>query len=409
MFNNRYVRTIILSRVLLQLGIWVRNFAILLYVTDVTRNDPFYVSLISVAEFAPIFIFAIIGGTFADRWLPKRTMVWCDLLSAASAFAVLLVVLSGSWAALFCTTFVSAVLSQFSQPSAMKLFKQHLPEEQIQGVMAMFQTLMAIFMVIGPVIGTFVYQQYGIEVSIFVMGVMMIGSALILSTLPSDMKQEEGAQRRSFGEDLKDGLRYVWNNRMLRTLGAAFAVSGLAAGSTQPLAIFITMENLGQDKSFLQWLMMVNGAAMLVGGGLIMTIAKKIKPQTLLACGLLITAVGTVGVGWSKSILLTMFLQVLTGLSYPSIHIGIQTMIIKNTENAYVGRVGGVLTPIFMGMMVIGMSLAGIWKGMTSLLAVFAGSGLLFLIGALLLVPIIRNKTRASEEPTGRISSANSE
>ena len=84
MFSNRFFRTIILSRILLQLGIWIRNFAILLYVTEVTNNDPSAVSLISVAEFAPIFVFAIIGGTFADRWKPKRTMISCDFLSAFS-------------------------------------------------------------------------------------------------------------------------------------------------------------------------------------------------------------------------------------------------------------------------------------------------------------------------------------
>ena len=39
---------------------------------------------------------------------------------------------------------------------------------------------------------------------------------------------------------------------------------------------FVTIENLGRDKSFLQWLLTVNGAAMLVGGGFVMAFAKKI-------------------------------------------------------------------------------------------------------------------------------------
>ena len=89
-FRNRFVQVIIASSIFLQIGIWVRNFAILLFVMDKTNNNPVAVSLISVAEFAPIFIFSFIGGTFADRWRPKRTMVWCDLLSAISVFAVLL-------------------------------------------------------------------------------------------------------------------------------------------------------------------------------------------------------------------------------------------------------------------------------------------------------------------------------
>jgi Na+/melibiose symporter-like transporter len=391
MLKNRYVRTIILSNVLLQLGIWVRNFAILLYVTDVTNNNPGYVSLISVAEFAPIFLFAIIGGTFADRWKPKRTMVWCDLLSAVSVFVVLLVLIFGSWRALFFATFISAVLSQFSQPSAMKLFKRHVPGEQLQGVMAAFQTLMAVFMVIGPVIGTFVYQRFGIHFSIGVMGVMFLLSALVLSSMPRDEEEAAPDEDRSFMKELKAGFQYVWSNRVLRTLVGTFVVCGLAVGLTQPLMLFVAIENLGRDKQFLQWLMAVSGASMLVGGGVMMGVAKKISPQALLAIGLLVSALGTLGIGWSTSIPLTLVLQACTGFCFPCIHIGINTMMMKNTGQEFIGRVSGVLTPMFMGMMVVGMSVAGLFKNALSLFSVYAASGVLFLVGALILVPLFGN------------------
>ncbi len=90
LFRNKFFQTILLSNVLLQVGIWVRNFAILMYVTDMTNNDPFAVSLMGFVEFLPIFVFSFIGGTFADRWKPRLTMIWCDLLSAVSVFAVLI-------------------------------------------------------------------------------------------------------------------------------------------------------------------------------------------------------------------------------------------------------------------------------------------------------------------------------
>jgi hypothetical protein len=41
--------------------------------------------------------------------------------------------------------------SQFSQPSGMKLFKVHVPGEQMQAGMSLFQTMMAIFVIIGPI------------------------------------------------------------------------------------------------------------------------------------------------------------------------------------------------------------------------------------------------------------------
>lgn len=393
LFKNPYIRTIIASNALLNLGIWVRNFAILLYVTDLTHNDPVYVSLISVAEFIPIFLFAIIGGTFADRWRPKRTMISCDLLSAASIFIVLLALWYGSWQMLLLSTFFSAILSQFSQPSAMKIFKQHVAPDQLQGVMALFQSLMALFMVIGPVIGTFIYQHFGIFISMSITGILFLVSALVLTRIPQDEQALEiDDQPTHFIQELKEGIRYVWNNRTLRTLGGTFTVIGLAVGLIQPLMIFVAIENLGQNKEFLQWPLMANGAAMLVGGGLIMGVAKKVQPQLLLVAGLLVSTLTTCGVGWSHNIGLTMALQVFSGLFYPCIHIGINTMMMKNAEAAFIGRVGGALSPLFSGMMVVGMSIGGTLKHESSLNTVYTVSAGLFLVGAMLLLPLLRDR-----------------
>lgn len=70
-------------------------------------------------------------------------------------------------------------------------------------------------------------------------------------------------------------------------------------------------------------------------------------------------------------------------------------MILQNTEGSFIGRVGGVLTPMFMGMMVIGMAMAGYLKVALSLHTVYSISGVLFFIGALVLVPLMGNRRAA--------------
>ncbi|WP_094700824.1 MFS transporter [Brevibacillus laterosporus] len=404
MFSNRYVRTIILSRVLLQLGIWIRNYAVLLFVSELTNNNPVYVSLISVAEFAPIFLFGLIGGTFADRWRPKRTMVWSDLLSALSVGAVLLALMNGGWIALLIGTFISASLSQFSQPSAMKLYKRHVQVEQLQGVMAMSQTLVAVFMVLGPVIGTFIFIQFGINASLILTVVLFLGSSLVLATLPRDAEEPKSGDAGGFIKELKAGLRYIGSNQSLRTLCLTFSAVGLASGLTQPLQIFLVIENLGQDKQFLQWLVMTNGAAMLAGGAVIIGISKKVKPQLLLMLGLLVTAVCTIGIGASTMIWLTIILLVISGFFFPCIQGGIQTLIVRNTEGAFIGRVSGAIMPVFMGMMVIGMFISGYLKNTVSLVAVYVMSGVLIIIGASFLFPLMvqkRSKMRNAQHYDG--------
>ncbi|MDW7674530.1 MAG: MFS transporter, partial [Bacillota bacterium] len=306
MISNRYVQAIILSSVFLQLGIWVRNFAILLFVMDQTGNNPVAVSLILVAEYVPIFIFSLVGGTFADRWRPKNTMIWCDFLSAISVFFVLLTIIYGSWKAIFFVTLISTILSQFSQPSGMKLFKKHIPKDQLQTGMAMYQTFLSSFMIFGPVLGTLIYQKYGINISITVMGIAFLFSAVVLLLVPPDKKIIKDEVVSDFWNELKEGLLYVLQKKILSTLGLVFVFAGSAVGIVQALGIFIVIERLGLPKEYFQWLLVVNGVAMLIGGVIIVGLAKKYAPQTLLTIALLINAINVIGIAVSTNWHLTL-------------------------------------------------------------------------------------------------------
>jgi predicted MFS family arabinose efflux permease len=390
LFRNRFIQVIILSNVLLQIGIWVRNFGILLYVMDKTGNNPYYVSLISVAEFGPLFLFSFIGGTFADRWRPKLTMVLSDFLSAVSVFIVLLTIIFGSWHAVFFVTLVSSILSQFSQPSAMKLFKVHLTPEQLQSGMAIFQTVMSIFVIIGPLLGTFIYQRFGINLSIGIMGLAFLMSAGVLTFLPSQNGETHEKSTAQFWHDLAEGFRYVWRRKVLLVLGGIFVCAGLGVGIIQPLGIFIITERLGLPKDNLQWLMVASGSAMLIGGGIILGISKKIAPQKLLAFGLLVNAISIVVVGLSTNLIITLCFQFLSGLVMPCIQIGVSTLMLNMSEEAYVGRVNGVLNPLFIGAMVLTISIAGLLKAKFSLVTSYQISGFLFFLGMLLTIPLFK-------------------
>lgn len=390
MFQNQVIRTILLSVLFLQIGIWVRNYSILLYVIEKTNENPVAVSLISVAEFAPIFLFSFIGGTFADRWRPKRTMVWCDVLSAASVFIVLLTLFFGSWKMIFFATLVSSILSQFSQPSGMKLFKLYVPAELIQMGMSMYQTIFALFMILGPVLGTFVYQHFGILTAVAVMGIAFLGSAAVLLMLPADPAPSEEKPKTTLVEEMKEGFQYVLNSRPLTLLGGCFAAAGLAIGLTQPLGVFLITERLGLPKEDLQWLMAAFGIGMILGGGITVGLSKKMPPQMLLAIGMGASAIGFIGMGLSTAFWLTLTAQFFSGVFMPCIHIGINTMILQNTEEAFIGRVNGILTPLFMGAMVITMSAAGWLKTHLSIVYIYEASALLLVIGILSLLPLMK-------------------
>lgn len=383
------MQAILASAVFLQLGIWVRNFAVILFVMEQTKGNAFAVSMIYVAEFAPIFIFSFIGGTFADRWRPKRTMIWCDLLSAVSVFAVMITLIFGSWKAVFFTTIISAILSQFSQPSGMKLIKEQLPAEHMQAVMSIYQTIFTVFMILGPIIGTFVYHQFGIVISIAVMGIAFLLSAGSLTFLPPDSLRIVEKLKTTLWQEMVEGIHYVLGKKTLTLLGLCFFVAGLGGGVIQPLGIFLVTERLGLPKESLQWLLTFNGLGMLIGGVIVMTAAKAISPQKLLAFGMIVSALGIVISGVSTIPWLTYLIQVVMGLVLPCIMVGINMMMLQNSDAEFIGRVNGILMPLYTGAMVVMMSVAGPLKETFSLVGMYEAAGVFYFIGFLILLPLI--------------------
>jgi len=104
-------------------------------------------------------------------------------------------------------------------------------------------------MILGPIIGTFIYQTFGIVISIAVMGLAFLLSAGVLTFLPPDRKSvvEKGSTLR---QEMIAGIRYVLAKKVLALLGLCFFAAGLGGGLVLPLGIFLVTERLGLPKVY---------------------------------------------------------------------------------------------------------------------------------------------------------------
>lgn len=400
LLRNAFVRAILISNVCSQLGIWIRNFAVLLYVMDMTSGNAFAISMISVAEYGPIFLFAFIGGVFADRWRPKATIVWCEILSACSVFIVFLMLESGSWGAVFFATLCSSILSQFAQPSGMKLFKIHVPDEVASMGMSLLQTLFSLFMIIGPILGTWVFQQWGISAALVLTSGLFMLSALAMLFVPKDQETSiNTAAVPSILQDMVDGVRYVLFKRDLLRLSLCFMVVGLGVGLISPLSVFLVTERLGLSAQDLQWITIPYGAGEILGGIVTFMLPSRIAPGRLLMMGLIVNGAGILLLGLSTILWLTMLSQFLIALLQPAIFIGNHALVMQQTEQAYIGRVTGLRTPLMTGAMLITMGCSGLLKQAMSLTSVYALAGACFLVGFLMIIPLLRDGNHTMSGP----------
>ncbi|MGG4033097.1 MFS transporter [Paenibacillus cisolokensis] len=399
LFRNRVFLIVAGADLLQQIGIWVRNMALLFYIMEQTGNNPTAVALLTALEYLPIFVFSMIGGTLADRWNPKKTVIIGDSLSAVSIVVILGLVSAGWWQAAFAATVVSAVVSQFSQPSSSVLFKRHVPEELIGAAIGITQSQMAIFMIGGPILGTLIYSRLGIEASLGVLIAVFALAALIQLALPSSPRDTSPAPSPLL-RDMREGIRYVAGKPNLRLTAVMFLLVGCATGITQPLDVFVTMERLGLAKEAVQWFEALAGVGLLAGGiiaavfsGIVDRHRSLIIPLALMAL-----SIGTVIEVLSLWPVLTGSVRFLLGIIMTFFQIVFGALIIKEVDEAYIGRTNGAIVPLMMGGILIGSAISGLLAEI-SLFAAYGVSAALTAAGAALATRL-RTTDAAKHTPT---------
>jgi len=384
LFRNRVFLVVAGADLLQQAGIWIRNMALLFYIMEQTSNNPAAVALLTTFEYLPIFVFSLIGGTFADRWNPKRTVVLGDALSAASVLIILGMVAAGWWQAAFAATIVSAVVSQFSQPSSAVLFKRHVPERHVEAAIGFTQSMAALFMIAGPLVGTLVYTRLGINWSLSALAVVFAAASLVQLLLPSP-RARDGGPKTSPLKDLREGFRYVAGHRTLKIAAVMFLLVGLASGIVAPLDVFVVMERLGLQKEAVQWFAMLEGTGLLVGGALAAGLSGwidrhrgRIVPWTLVIFG-----IGTFVEVLSLWPVLTGSVRLLTGVTMTFFQVVLSALMIKEVEEAYIGRTNGIMLPLMMAGVLIGTGCSGLLVKQATLFAAYGLAGALLIVCAL--------------------------
>ncbi|MEK5447410.1 MFS transporter [Paenibacillus sp. FSL R7-0331] len=240
------------------------------------------------------------------------------------------------------------------------LFKKHIPAEEVGTAVGINQSLMALFTIFGPMLGTLVYTQLGIQSSIIALFLIFTLAAGIQLFLPSSGR-EQRAEKTSPLKDIKEGFRYVLGHANLKLIAVMFLISGLAMGVTQPLDVFVTMNRLGLPKESVQWFAAAEGVGMLAGGLLAAMLTAQITRyrRGVITIIMIIWAAITVIEVLSVWPMLTGSARVLSGIATACFQVSFSAMMIQEIREEYIGRTNGIIIPLMMGGMLLGSASSG--------------------------------------------------
>jgi MFS family permease len=208
---------------------------------------------------------------------------------------------------------------------------------------------------------------------------------------------------RELAQEWVDGLRVTVRDHELRW---ALVVDGLAAVAqgifTVLFVVFVTRE-LGGDGGEVGLLRGVQAIGGLLGGVVVVGLARRLAPGRLLGGSLLVFALVDLAI-WNGPLVTTaawFYLGLFVAAGVPGIGFmtGLTALVQERAPDAYLGRVFATFLGSFNGLMAIGILLAGLLGDAVGVVAVLNGQAGLYLLAGLVALATLGRRERRDGYP----------
>ncbi len=206
-----------------QTGSWMQ-FIALGYLVDQLTKAPIYLGLLGLSQAIPRLLFAFIGGVAADRLDRRRLLLWTNVVLMGSAILLGVLAYTGRievWHILAIGAFNSATNS-FDMPARQSMVPALVGDRQLLPAISLTSMAHHGAGIFGPSVGGVLIAAVGVAGCFFVNALTY--TAVVTALLRMDVPQQEGGDRVSVGEDIREGIGLLAQHRHLLALLGIVAV-----------------------------------------------------------------------------------------------------------------------------------------------------------------------------------------
>ncbi|MBD1831294.1 MFS transporter [Cyanobacteria bacterium FACHB-472] len=300
-------------------------------------------SALMVAFTLPAILFGSAAGVFVDRFPKKKVMVASDLLRFG--LTILIPLLPQKFSILLVITFLSSAVTQFFAPAEQAAIPLMVRRENLMTANALFTTTMMGSLIVGFAVGEPVLslaRSLGGETSqeFLVGGFYLLAAIISMFVQIKDNTLIDRQAAINPISDLKAGLRYLWQNRLVRNAMFQLVILYSVFAALTVLAIDLS-EKLGLKSEQFGFLLASAGVGMVLGAGILGHWGDRFHQKPLPLFGFLSMAFVLGVFSFTHRLWLGLGLSAFLGLGASLIGVPMQTLIHQQTSESMRGKVFG--------------------------------------------------------------------
>jgi MFS family permease len=392
-FAHRNYRLWFFGQAASLIGTWMQTTAQGFLVYQLTHS-PAYLGYIGFASGAPTLLFTLFGGVISDRMSRRNLMVitqTCMMLLAFILAGLTFLKLVQPWH-IVVLAFLLGIANAFDAPSRQAFVVELVDRENLGNAVALNAMMFNLGTAIGPAVAGLVYALFGPAWCFTVNGISFIAVIVALIMMRLEPLIEQVRKGTAFS-DLKDGLNFVIHHPVIRVLVLSAMVVTLFGMSFATILPAWAVTILHGDSTTNGFLQSARGVGALAGALFIASLGRmKFKGKVLTAGTVFFPGLILV---WSiiRGLSLSMLVLVGVGFTMTLVMNMLNILVQSHVPDQLRGRVMGIYTFGFFGMMPVGALLAGSlaeWIGEPLTVAIGAFITLAFAGFLLIRMPYIR-------------------
>jgi predicted MFS family arabinose efflux permease len=393
--RDRNVRLLIAGMGLSQIGDWLYNVALIVFVLERTGSGA-WIAAAGIVRLLPYVVFGTIGGMIADRRPRRATMIQSDLIRAAVMFTLTVVAaLDGSPLAAIVLAGIATTFSVAYGPCVNAAIPRIVGEDDLSAVNTLSATVTNLSYALGPALGGILLILGSPTAAFAVNGATFLLSAAITRAIRADLGPD--AQRLSEvpiaaavagpASDVLEGFRALTSNSFVIALVVAQVATNVLYGMETVLYALTSTQRLGMEVEGVAFLYAAIGVGGIAAAGIAHRLSRRSEAGLVLAvatvlCGL---PMATLAIASEPTVALVVLL--VEGAAMIVVDVLVVTSLQRLLGSDMLGRAFGTLDALIVAGILAGSVLAPILVTTVGLeAALLIGGGMMALAGLALLV-----------------------
>ena len=385
----RDVRLLIAGLGLSQIGDWLYNVALIVFVLEHTGSAA-WIAAAGIIRLLPYVVFGPIGGWIADHRPRRATMVASDLIRSATMLVLAVVTArDGSPGVALALAAVATTFSVAYGPCTNASIPRLVSEDDLSAVNTLSATVTNLSYALGPAFGGLMLIIGSPAAAFVVNGITFLSSATLTLLIRTDLGPDaetaapEPTDEQAAGSGYLAGFRVLSSSPFVLALVCTQVATCILYGLETVLYALVTTARLGMNVDGVAFLYTAIGVGGLAAAGLSRRLADRTEAGIVLAMAALLCGVpmATLAVLTLPSAAFAVLL--IEGAAMIVVDVMVATSLQRVLGADVLGRAFGALDALIVSGMLFGMLIAPVVVSTVGLtMALIVGGALMALAGA---------------------------